>query len=332
MERSLASSRASSLRWKLLREALQAKSSALPAEDGSPHRNTNLVSRRTSSHFNMIPGFCISGNIFGDSEVPREIRNPVSERDVIILYKLPSETSPSLYLMQRMERGIDLRDFEISNRFNIDNTGLICSWPSEDVLAYFCLKKKHMFSGKKVIELGSGYGLAGLTIAVGTDACEVIISDGNPQVVDYLRHNIKNNKKSFGDTKATAVELHWDQELPQSLLHSFDLVIASDCTFFKEYHEALAVTLKSLLRTSEGSAALVLSPRRGDSIDKFLARVNAIGLSSEIVENYDPEVWRRHIQFLNGEDQSWPNYDKDHCYPLLITLFPSTFPGTQFFL
>ena len=39
---------------------------------------------------------------------------------------------------------------------------------------------------KKVIELGSGYGLAGLVIAAVTDALEVVISDGNPQVVDCI--------------------------------------------------------------------------------------------------------------------------------------------------
>lgn len=38
-----------------------------------------------------------------------------------------------------------------------------------------------------MIELGAGYGLAGLVIAAVTDASEVVISDGNPQVVDCIR-------------------------------------------------------------------------------------------------------------------------------------------------
>lgn len=40
--------------------------------------------------------------------------------------------------------------------------------------------------GKRVIELGSGYGLAGLVIAMVTEASEVVISDGNPLVVDCI--------------------------------------------------------------------------------------------------------------------------------------------------
>ena len=85
-----------------------------------------------------------------------------------------------------MDDRANLNDFEICNRYDIDNTGLVCHWPSEDILAYFCLSHTDMFRSKKVIELGSGYGLAGLVIAAVTDALEIVISDGNPQVVDCI--------------------------------------------------------------------------------------------------------------------------------------------------
>ena len=42
------------------------------------------------------------------------------------------------------------------------------------------------FRSKRVIELGAGYGLAGLVIAAVTEASEVVITDGNPQVVDCI--------------------------------------------------------------------------------------------------------------------------------------------------
>lgn len=50
-----------------------------------------------------------------------------------------------------------------------------------------------------MIELGSGYGLAGLLVAAVTEALEVVISDGNPQVVDcILFFNIP--KHTYQDT------------------------------------------------------------------------------------------------------------------------------------
>lgn len=43
-----------------------------------------------------------------------------------------------------------------------------------------------MNRSKRVLELGSGYGLAGLAIAANSEAFEVVISDGNPQVIDCI--------------------------------------------------------------------------------------------------------------------------------------------------
>ncbi|KAI9119637.1 hypothetical protein K1719_009513 [Acacia pycnantha] len=60
------------------------------------------------------------------------------------------------------------------------------SWPSEHVLAYYCLSHAELFRHKKVIELGSGYGLSAFVIAAVTEASEVVISDGNPQVVNCI--------------------------------------------------------------------------------------------------------------------------------------------------
>lgn len=53
-------------------------------------------------------------------------------------------------------------------------------------MSYEPLLFSYFSRSKRVIELGSGYGLAGLVIAATTEALEVVISDGNPQVVDCI--------------------------------------------------------------------------------------------------------------------------------------------------
>lgn len=97
-------------------------------------------------------------------------------------------------------------------------------------------------------------------------------------------------------------------------------------TFFKEFHSALAQTVKCLLNPLGPSEALFFGPKRGDSLDNFLKEIKDTGLHYGITENYDAEVWKRHQRFLSGDD-SWPNYEMDHCYPLLvrITLWKSLF-------
>ncbi|PHU19356.1 hypothetical protein BC332_10507 [Capsicum chinense] len=192
-------------------------------------------------------------------------------------------------------------------------------WPSEDVLSHYCLSRASIFREKRIIELGSGYGLAGLIVAMTTGAREVFISDGNPQVVDYIQRNVNANSSSFGGTEVKPLMLHWGQEKDTDISNTFDVIIASDCTFFKEFHEALVQTIKSLLKEEGPSEAILLSPRRGDSLDKFLAEVKDSGLHFSTDEIYDAEVWRRHQRFIEGDD-SWPNYEMDHCYPLLVRI------------
>ncbi|KAK9284376.1 hypothetical protein L1049_023547 [Liquidambar formosana] len=276
--------KASSLRWAILRQALLRRRH--PQSDDQSQAGVKRISRKTREGFNLIP--CHLGEDDDDAGSSSKIKQFDNARDVCVCYTLPIEGAPKLYSIQRVDNHADLSDFEICNRYDIDNTGLVCHWPSEDVLAYFCLSHADMFRlSKRVIELGSGYGLAGLVIAAITKALEVVISDGNPQVVDYIQRNIEVNTGAFGGTKVKPMILHWNQEEILSVANTFDVIVASDC------------------------------PRRGDSLDKFLEEVNGSGLHFSITENYDPEIWKRHQRFKNGDD-SWPNYEQDHCYPLLL--------------
>lgn len=104
----------------------------------------------------------------------------------------------------------------------------------------------------------------------------------------------------------------------------FNLDMWFGSTFFKEFHKGLAQLVKCLLKKVGPSEALLFSPKRGDSLDKFLEEIKENGLRFSVTENYDEEIWRRHQSFMNGDD-SWPSYEKDHCYPLLVRIMRWTF-------
>lgn len=105
---------------------------------------------------------------------------------------------------------------------------------------------------------------------------------------------------------------------------SFLLRLSFCSTFFREFHKGLVQTIRCLLKEEGPSEAIMFSPKRGDSLDKFLVEVKDSGLNFSITEMYENEIWRRHQRFING-DNSWPNYDKDHCYPLFIRITRWTF-------
>ncbi|KAG2553431.1 calmodulin-lysine N-methyltransferase-like isoform X1 [Panicum virgatum] len=324
--RSRGSSNASQ-RWSILRRALLARSSSRAPEGTSRDQDikdgTINISRKASRGFNLIE--CHSLPI---SRLMKSLENSSNgnendlgcQKDVCVFYKLPCGGSSKLNLVYRREDSLELNDIEASNRYNIDTTGLVCCWPSEEVLAYYCINHSDMFRAKKVLELGSGYGLAGFVIAACTNADEVVISDGNPQVVGYIQKNISINAETFGETKVKSMILHWDKEQASEMLNTFDIIVASDCTFFKQFHQSLAQTVKSLLKHSATSQAVFLSPKRGDSLDKFLGIIKENGLNCELIDNYDPTVCNLHKKYEAGDDRTWPNYDKEHCYPLLVRI------------
>ncbi|XP_051182398.1 calmodulin-lysine N-methyltransferase [Lolium perenne] len=315
-----------SLRWQILRRALLARSAPSRASDGTTNDqqkigDTNKISRKASRGFNLIE--C---HVVPVSQLHKSLGNSLNgngvecQKDVYVRYKLPCGGSPELNVMYRKDDSVELNDIEASNRYNIDTTGLVCCWPSEEVLAFYCINHSDMFRSKRVLELGSGYGLAGLVIAASANANEVVISDGNPQVVGYIQKNISINAETFDRTKVKSMTLHWDQEQPSEMFNSFDIIVASDCTFFKQFHRSLARVVRSLLKHSEASQAIFMSPKRGDSLNKFLEIIKEYGLGYELIENYDPTVWNLHKKYATGDDRSWPNYNEEHCYPLLVRI------------
>uniref|UniRef100_A0A5B7BWE7 Calmodulin-lysine N-methyltransferase n=1 Tax=Davidia involucrata TaxID=16924 RepID=A0A5B7BWE7_DAVIN len=183
MER-IATMKASSLRWGILRQAFLRR----PSSDPDEHSKLGIkrISRKTTQGFNLIPCHLVEDHLKEHSVSLSKTNHSDGSKDACVCYTLPNDSALKLYLLQRVDNVADLNDFEICNRYDIDNTGLVCHWPSEDVLAFYCLSHADMFRSKKVIELGSGYGLAGLVIAAVTEALEVVISDGNPQVVDCI--------------------------------------------------------------------------------------------------------------------------------------------------
>ncbi|DAZ97813.1 TPA: hypothetical protein N0F65_002483 [Lagenidium giganteum] len=242
---------------------------------------------------------------------------------------------------KQKERRVTLTEL-LSHKVNqgVDNTGNIRTWPSEQIVLHYLLKHKicqelwmtrqseslnDSVVGLNCCELGSGMvGLAslGLLAHAPTPFERFLITDGNPQSVDNLKVCIYENQRlqTFNNAhhnfqSISAELLRWDRTWtpPPELHHAFDLVFASDCLFFEEFHIDLLHTIKMLLRPTTGKCFL-LQPNRGGSMIRFCDLATEQGLQITRVDEYDDDIARRHAEY----QQSRSDYVPDVHLPVLL--------------
>ena len=282
-------------RWKILRRAIVAGS----RRDYEEERSKFGSSVRAFASFNL---FRVSTtNASPDSQASgRWLNYSYSTGDAGILCEASVKTLQTKFSLEAM--------------VGFNNTGNVCVWPAEEVMAHHCLEHKETFRDASVCELGCGMtGLAGLMLACTKLPSCVLLTDGNEVSVQNVKEIVDTNKWRFeGCAKVSCEVLRWDStSLNKGLVGQFDYVICADCLFFCDIHSELALTILKLLKPCKGMA-LLFAPKRGDTLEKFCAIAKEY-FQVECTERYSELVWK-------VREENPRHFNLDLHYPLKIVL------------
>ncbi len=160
---------------------------------------------------------------------------------------LPELADPVAYLREHMDPS-GQRDLPYWTKL----------WPASIVLASFA--QRSLKPPGRVLELGAGLGVPGLVCA--QKGCPVVLSDLDPDALDFARAAVELNHL---ESVATVLPLDWTN--PPANLGTFETVIGSEVLYHAPMYPALVTLLQSLI--APGGTAFLAHEERPFEIGFF---------------------------------------------------------------
>ena len=125
------------------------------------------------------------------------------------------------------------------------------------------------FSGKRVIELGCGLGLAGIT--AGLVGANVLFTDYVPRALEFVDRNARLN--GLGNGAFRTALLDWENP---DIFQKFDVVFGSEIVYDYFFHGSLIRLLRQILKPD---GTLLIADRKRLCVSRFMGRMIAAGFS-----------------------------------------------------
>ncbi|VDK70277.1 unnamed protein product [Litomosoides sigmodontis] len=180
------------------------------------------------------------------------------------------------------------------NRYQLSQgtTGLSCWQASCDLANYLLKYGRDYINGNNILELGAGCGLLGIALAASGFVKSVTLSDGNDDVLNVIRDNIRSNFSEDCDI-FSVLFLEWETVNVESIPVVPDVIFAADVVYDTLTIKPLVCAIKKLLtaftkETKDGPCCFLANTMRNqDTMDKFIACTAKNGLSIKNCFTYE---------------------------------------------
>ncbi|XP_068581920.1 protein-lysine N-methyltransferase EEF2KMT [Cebidichthys violaceus] len=163
-------------------------------------------------------------------------------------------------------------------------TGLV-TWDAALYLAEWALDHRQTFTGRTVLELGSGVGLTGITICRSCGPNRFVFSDYHPRVLQKLRDNVRLNGLTERTPRTVGVEeLDWTSATEDQITQiGADTVIAADVVYDPDVVEGLVEVLSKILRCSSPEVFICSTIRNQETYTGFKQLLEKAGIVHHVI-------------------------------------------------
>ncbi|XP_069573624.1 protein-lysine N-methyltransferase EEF2KMT [Brachyistius frenatus] len=162
-------------------------------------------------------------------------------------------------------------------------TGLV-TWEAAMYLAEWALDHRQVFTGRTVLELGSGAGLTGITICRSCSPQRFVFSDCHPTVLQKLQDNVRLNGLT---SPAVGVQrLDWTTATEDEMRDiRAETVIAADVVYDPEVAGSLVKLLSRILTSSEVVPQVLIcsTVRNPETYGGFKRQLENAGILHQVI-------------------------------------------------
>lgn len=206
-----------------------------------------------------IKDYSSSNETEGEGYFIFQMNYPVSDNTMNVSEQVPflNDSNTQSYQRRQSDSNIDTDIVVLRRNTNHNQVGLKL-WKAGLLMGDFCINMSHLFRGRSVLELGSGTGVTGITLADVCRPSKIFLTDFHDEVLQNLEFNVainididkdKDIDNSLSGVDVTVSFLDWGVYSEKNIIAlDSDIIIAADCTYSSDLCVLVLQTISSFLR------------------------------------------------------------------------------------